>query len=170
MSASDAGPFDEIVVVRARNRVENQQDVPISISVVRGEELENLQANEINALTMRAANVSWNQGNQRTSSLSIRGIGKQGQTEAQDPSVGVIVDGVNYAYNALTSSFDFTDVDVVEVVRGPQGTLDDDSSLASGRQLAAAPRRASPPACEAPERPCSPSIARGTRDRARRVP
>jgi outer membrane receptor protein involved in Fe transport len=118
-----SGPLDEIVVVRARNRVENQQDVPISISVVRGEELENLQANEINALTMRAANVSWNQGNQRTSSLSIRGIGKQGQTEAQDPSVGVIVDGVNYAYNALTSSFDFTDVDVVEVVRGPQGTL-----------------------------------------------
>jgi iron complex outermembrane recepter protein len=121
--SADAGPLDEILVVRARNRVENQQDVPISISVVRGEELETLQANEMNALTMRAANVSWNQGNQRTSSLSIRGIGKQGQTEAQDPSVGVIVDGVNYAYNALTSSFDFTDVDVVEVVRGPQGTL-----------------------------------------------
>ncbi len=117
-----SGGIEELVV-RARNRVENQQDVPISISVVRGEELERLQANDISALTMRAANVSWNQGNQRTSSLSIRGVGRQGQTEAQDPSVGVIVDGVNYAYNALTSSFDFTDVDVVEVIRGPQGTL-----------------------------------------------
>ncbi len=121
-SNANSGGIEELVV-RARNRIENQQDVPISISVVRGEELERLQANDIGALTMRAANVSWNQGNQRTSSLSIRGVGRQGQTEAQDPSVGVIVDGVNYAYNALTSSFDFTDVDVVEVIRGPQGTL-----------------------------------------------
>jgi hypothetical protein len=40
--------------------------------------------------------------------LSIRGVGRQGQTEAQDPSVGFIVDGVSYGYNALTSSFDFT--------------------------------------------------------------
>jgi iron complex outermembrane receptor protein len=122
--ASNTGGVEEIVVIsRARNRVENMQDVPISITQVGGDEIERLQANDISSLTMRAANVSWNQGNQRTSSLSIRGVGKQGQTEAQDPSVGVIVDGVNYAYNALTSSFDFTDVDSVEVVRGPQGTL-----------------------------------------------
>ena len=123
-SAAGVAGIEEIVVVsRARNRVEDMQDVPISITQVRGDEIERLQANDISSLTMRAANVSWNAGNQRTSSLSIRGVGKQGQTEAQDPSVGVIVDGVNYAYNALTSSFDFTDIDTVEVVRGPQGTL-----------------------------------------------
>ncbi|MEJ1961618.1 MAG: TonB-dependent receptor [Gammaproteobacteria bacterium] len=111
------------VTVRARNRLEPLQDVPLSISVVTGKELERLNAFDIDAITRRAGNVAWNQGNQRTSSLSIRGIGKQGQTEAQDPSVGIIVDGVNYAYNALTSSFDFTDIDTVEVSRGPQGTL-----------------------------------------------
>ncbi|MEJ0034469.1 MAG: TonB-dependent receptor [Gammaproteobacteria bacterium] len=111
------------VTVRARNRLEPLQDVPLSISVVTGKELERLNAFDIESITRRAGNVSWNQGNQRTSSLSIRGIGRQGQTEAQDPSVGIIVDGVNYAYNALTSSFDFTDVDTVEVSRGPQGTL-----------------------------------------------
>lgn len=111
------------VTVRSRNRLERLQDVPLSVSVVTGKELERLNATDIKALTQRAANVTWNQGNQRTSSLSIRGIGKQGQTEAQDPSVGLIVDGVNYAYNALSSSFDFTDVDTVEVTRGPQGTL-----------------------------------------------
>jgi outer membrane receptor protein involved in Fe transport len=91
--------------------------------VVTGKELDQLGANDIGAITKRAGNVSWNLGNQRTSSLSIRGIGKQGQTEAMDPSVGVIVDGVPYAYNALTSSFDFHDIDAVEVTRGPQGTL-----------------------------------------------
>jgi len=111
------------VVVRSRNRIEKLQDVPLSISVVTGAELERLSATGIDALTRRAANVSWNLGNQRTSSLSIRGVGKMGQTEAQDPSVGTIVDGVNFAYNALTSSFDFVDVDTVEVTRGPQGTL-----------------------------------------------
>lgn len=113
----------ETVVVRSRNRIEKLQDVPLSVSVVTGRELERLSATDVSDIVKRAGNVSWNRGNQRTSSLSIRGIGKVGQTEAQDPSVGLIVDGINYAYNALSSSYDFTDVDTVEVTRGPQGTL-----------------------------------------------
>jgi outer membrane receptor protein involved in Fe transport len=113
----------EAVVVRSRDRIESLQDVPVSESVVSGKELSNLGATDIGSITQRAGNVSWNYGNQRTSSLSIRGIGKQGQTEAQDPGVGLIVDGVSYAYNALSSAYDFTDVDTVEVARGPQGTL-----------------------------------------------
>jgi len=111
------------VTVRSRNRIEKLQDVPLSISVIQGAELDRLGTVGIDDITKRAANVSWNLGNQRTSSISIRGIGKIGQTEAQDPSVGIIVDGVSYAYNALTSSFDFVDIDTIEVTRGPQGTL-----------------------------------------------
>lgn len=111
------------VTVRSRNRIEKLQDVPLSISVIQGAEIDRLGAVGIDDITKRAANVSWNLGNQRTSSISIRGIGKIGQTEAQDPSVGIIVDGVSYAYNALTSSFDFVDIDTIEVTRGPQGTL-----------------------------------------------
>lgn len=113
----------DTVVVQARNRLEPLKDVPLSISVVSGSELQRLQAEDLGAITRRAANVSWNQGNQRTSSISIRGVGKVGQTEAQDPSVGIIVDGVSYAYNPLSSSYNFVDVDSVEVTRGPQGTL-----------------------------------------------
>jgi outer membrane receptor protein involved in Fe transport len=125
----DVGGLSETVTVlgeettRSRNTIERVQDVPLSISIVPGAELERTEATGMAAITQRVANVSWNFGNQRTSSLSIRGVGKQGQTEAQDPSVGVIVDGVNYAYNALTSAYDFTDVESVEVTRGPQGTL-----------------------------------------------
>lgn len=113
----------DAVVIRSRNRLERLQDVPLSVSVVTGAELEREGASDIQGLTRRAANVSWNFGNQRTSSLSIRGIGRQGQTEAMDPSVGVIVDGVPFAYNALTSSYNFADINTLEVTRGPQGTL-----------------------------------------------
>ncbi len=116
-------PALDAVTVHSRNRIERLQDVPLSVSVVQGAELDRMDAYSVGAIAKRAANVSWNIGNQRTSSLSIRGIGKIGQTEAQDPSVGVIFDGVSYGYNALTSSFDFVDVESVEVARGPQGTL-----------------------------------------------
>lgn len=125
-SAADTtteAPALDAVTVHSRNRIERLQDVPVSVSVVTGAELERLDAYGVSAIAKRAANVSWNIGNQRTSSLSIRGIGKIGQTEAQDPSVGVIFDGVSYGYNALTSSFDFVDIDTIEVARGPQGTL-----------------------------------------------
>src|SRR5581483_1083123 len=111
------------ITVHTRNRLEPLQDVPVSVSVVTGSELERLDALDITAIVKRVGDLQWNFGNQRTSSLALRGFGKQGQTEAQDPSVGVIVDGINYAYNALISSYDFTDVDTIELARGPQGTL-----------------------------------------------
>jgi outer membrane receptor protein involved in Fe transport len=113
----------DAVVVRSRNRIERLQDVPLSVSVVAGKELDRLAANDISEIATRVGNVSWNRGNQRTFSLSIRGMGKAGQTEAQDPSIGLIVDGVSYAYNALASSYNFHDIEAVEVTRGPQGTL-----------------------------------------------
>ena len=113
----------QAVTVRSRNRIEKLQDVPLSVSVVTGPELERLQAVDIASFSKRVGNVIWNPGNPRQFSLSVRGIGKQAQTDAQDPSVGIIVDGVNYAYNPLSSSVDFTDIAAVEVTRGPQGTL-----------------------------------------------
>ncbi|TDK66476.1 TonB-dependent receptor [Sapientia aquatica] len=111
------------ITVSGTSRLVAVQDVPTSISVVSGSDLAELNAFSIGSILKRASNVQWNTGNQRTASLSIRGIGKIGTTEAQDPSVGVTVDGVSYAYNALTSAYDFTDVDTLEVLRGPQGSL-----------------------------------------------
>ena len=94
----------------------------MSVSVVGGRELERELALDIGAITKRAANVVRNTGNSRTYSLSIRGVGKVSQVEAQDASVGMILDGVSYAYAPL-GSFDYYDVESVEVARGPQGTL-----------------------------------------------
>lgn len=111
------------VVVQAPNRLAPLKDVPLSVSVVTGDQLAQTDEFDIGAITKRAADVTWNQGNQRTSSLSIRGIGYITQNEAQAPSVGVLVDGVPYLFNPLTSSYNFSDIDTVQVTRGPQGTL-----------------------------------------------
>ena len=117
----EAKALDEVTVtgqsVQAR-----LQDVPLSESIVSGQELAQTGSASIASITQRLANVNWNVGNQRTASLSIRGIGKICQTEAQDPSVGISVDGVPYAYNPLVSAFDFVDVDNASAIRGPQGT------------------------------------------------
>jgi len=110
------------VVVRSRARIERLQDVPLSVSVISGRELEREGAVTIGDITKRTSSIQYNSANARQGSISIRGIGKQGQVDAQDPGVGVIVDGVSYAWGPL-SFLDFVDVDSVEVARGPQGTL-----------------------------------------------
>jgi len=123
-SSNNAGSeaISEVVVTRSRNRLEPLKDVPLSVSVLNSVELERESIVSIDDFAKRVTNLTFNSGNPRQSSLSIRGVGKQGQTDAQDPSVGIIVDGVYYAYNAM-SFYDFTDVEAIEVTRGPQGTL-----------------------------------------------
>lgn len=124
--ATESQAIEGVEVLGARTRVRTElretQDIPLSISIVDGEELDRLQARDIKSLVQRLSNVAWSAGNSRTSAISMRGIGKQAQTDAMDPSVGVVVDNVPYAYNPL-ASFGFFDVEAIEVTRGPQGTL-----------------------------------------------
>ena len=110
------------VTVRGRKKIETLKEIPISISVVSGQELDRELAQDLSAITKRGANVQFNQNNTRGASLSVRGLGKRSFTETQDPSVGVVVDGVSYGLSQL-ANFDFYDVESVEVLRGPQGTL-----------------------------------------------
>ncbi|TYC54449.1 TonB-dependent receptor [Zoogloea oleivorans] len=122
VEAATATQTLDSVVVRSRRQLEKLHDVPVSISVVSGGELDREQATDLEALTKRLGNITFNQNNTRGSSLSIRGLGRRGFTETQDPSVGLIVDGVSYGLSQL-GNFDFYDVQSVEVARGPQGTL-----------------------------------------------
>ena len=110
------------VTVRGRKKIETLKDVPLSISVVSGAELDRELAQDLSAITKRGANIQFNQNNTRGASLSIRGLGKRSFTETQDPSVGMVVDGVAYGLTQL-ANFDIYDIDSVDVVRGPQGTL-----------------------------------------------
>jgi len=110
------------ITIRARKAIDLTHDVPQSVSVVSGKELDRELAQDLSAFAKRGANISFNQNNTRGASLSIRGVGKRSFTETQDPSVGIILDDVSFGLTQL-GNFDFYDVESVEVARGPQGTL-----------------------------------------------
>lgn len=126
--ASKAEPKEEHsllneVLVRAKKRseVEKLKEVPKSVSAVSGAELDRYSATNVTDILKRVGNVNWNYGNPRTGSFSLRGL-NVGAGDAVDPSVGVVVDGISYAYNPLAAGTDFIDIESVNVTRGPQGT------------------------------------------------
>lgn len=111
-------------VVRASSvsrPIETLLDTSSSVSIVSGDELEKLGAVNVKEIFNRLGNVQWNYGNPKTGSMSIRGV-SSGSSENIDPSLGVVVDNVPYAYVALASGSDYVDIDTVDVRRGPQGT------------------------------------------------
>lgn len=112
----------ENVVVTSRNREELAQDVPVPVSVVSGQTLERDNVVGIAGLTQKVPNLGLFGSNPRQTSISIRGIGKNAANDTMEPSVGVIVDGVASAYVGQNWT-DWVDLDRIEVIRGPQGTL-----------------------------------------------
>ncbi|MFN8349624.1 MAG: TonB-dependent receptor [Spirosomataceae bacterium] len=114
----------EDVVVSSRRRQETAQDIPIPISIIRGTSVEDAGAFNVNRLKELVPTVQLYASNARNTTLNIRGLGSTyGLTnDGIDPGVGYYVDGVYYARPAATA-LDFIDIEQVEVLRGPQGTL-----------------------------------------------
>jgi iron complex outermembrane recepter protein len=112
------------VVVTARRRSETAQEVPIAISTVSGSVVEESGAFNVNRIKELVPTVQLYSSNPRNTTLNIRGLGSTyGLTnDGIDPGVGFYVDGVYYARPAVTQ-LDFIDVEQIEVLRGPQGTL-----------------------------------------------
>jgi iron complex outermembrane receptor protein len=112
------------IVVTSRRRKEAVQDVPIPITVIGGVKVAETGAFNVNRLKELIPSVQLYSSNPRNTALSIRGLGTTfGLTnDGIDPGVGFYVDGVYYARPAATT-MDFIDVEQVEVLRGPQGTL-----------------------------------------------
>ncbi|HSD08196.1 TonB-dependent receptor [Flavobacterium sp.] len=112
------------VVVSSRRRIEKAQDVPIAVSVVTGKQAEQVGAFNVNRIKELVPSVQLYSSNPRNTGINIRGLGSPfGLTnDGIDPGVGFYVDGVYYARPAATT-LDFIDVDQIEVLRGPQGTL-----------------------------------------------
>ncbi len=110
------------VVVTSRRKEEKLQDVPIPISVVGGKNIERDRTYDVQDLTKRAPGLTATTPNARRTGISIRGIGKASGNDSMEPAVGVVVDDV-YLSHVGMSYQDFTDLDRIEVMRGPQGTL-----------------------------------------------
>ena len=119
--ASDTS--DEILVT-ARRRQETSQDVPLAISVIGGEHIDNTGSFNVGRLTQLTPSLTFYSSNPRNSAANIRGIGAPfGLTnDGIEQGVGIYVDDVYYS-RAASSTFDFLDVAQIEVLRGPQGTL-----------------------------------------------
>jgi len=112
----------ETVVVTSRNREEIAQKVPLPVSVVGGKALDRDNVVSVNDLVKKVPNLGVFGSNPRQTSISLRGIGKNAANDTMEPSVGVIVDGVVSSYVGQSWN-DFIDLDRIEVIRGPQGTL-----------------------------------------------
>lgn len=112
------------IVVTARRRAETIQRVPLAISVIGGSALAETGAYNVGRLTQLQPTLQFYSTNPRNSAANIRGLGAPfGLTnDGIEQGVGIYVDQVYYSRIA-SATFDFTDTDRIEVLRGPQGTL-----------------------------------------------
>ncbi|WP_294394469.1 TonB-dependent receptor [uncultured Sphingomonas sp.] len=115
------------VIVTARRRAEDAQRVPGSLSVIGGDLLDRSYTVNPQQLAQLVPALNYSSANPRNTAITIRGLGSSVVAVSQsndglEPGVGFYVDQVYHARPA-TAAFDFTDIDQVEVLRGPQGTL-----------------------------------------------
>ena len=119
--SSDAEEGGDIVVT-ARRQAERAQDVPIALSVVGGDTLERRGGYTLPDIQSQTPSLTAYNSNPRNSSIGIRGIGVSSASDGLDTSVGVYIDNVYLGRPGMALA-DLIDVDRVEVLRGPQGTL-----------------------------------------------
>jgi iron complex outermembrane recepter protein len=126
-AAGAIGPAQQAgadIVVTARRRNESVQRVPIAISVIGGQTAADTGAYTVGRLVQIAPTLQFYSTNPRNSAANIRGLGAPfGLTnDGIEQGVGIYVDQVYYSRIA-SATFDFTDTDRIEILRGPQGTL-----------------------------------------------
>lgn len=120
--ASAGGQLADIIVT-AQRREESLQKVPVAVTAIGAEQLDQLRVTNVRNLAGIAPNLQINsQGLQSNPTIIIRGVASGTSNNAVDPKVGIYLDGV-YIGRTVGSIFDLSDIQRVEVLRGPQGTL-----------------------------------------------
>ena len=113
----------ETITVTAQKRVENLNEVPVAVSVLREDQINSAFSANIEGLQALVPSVSFRKGNTtRNSAITIRGVGTISFSVAAEPSVSTVVDGVVLGRSGQ-AFVDLYDLDRIEVLRGPQGTL-----------------------------------------------
>lgn len=125
-ATADAGALQEIVVT-AERRSENIQNVPIAVTAFTAESLQQRNLSDIHALSNLSPGVNLDSGapfsgDRSVLSASIRGVGQDDFAFNLQPAVGVYLDGV-YLARTIGANQNLLDVDRVEILKGPQGTL-----------------------------------------------
>jgi iron complex outermembrane receptor protein len=117
-------PASEEIVVTARKREENVEKVPIAVSVVTADKLEQAATADISELQTQVPDLAVYQGRNQSTTLTVfmRGIGQADPLWGVDPGVGLYLDDV-YIARPQGALLDVYDVERIEVLRGPQGTL-----------------------------------------------
>jgi outer membrane receptor protein involved in Fe transport len=123
--AQDEGPApSEEIIVQAQKRAQNIQDVPIAVTALSGNTLEQGGVADIRALQTISASINLNSSQTESggTTLRIRGVGTTGNNAGLESAVGVFIDGV-YVSRPSIALGELLDVQQVEILRGPQGTL-----------------------------------------------
>jgi iron complex outermembrane receptor protein len=125
-TSAERGTLEEITVT-ARRRAESLQDTPISVSAFSAKQLETrgvLRTTDVGKYTpnVQFDSVATESGGGASTQVYIRGIGQSDHVITVEPGVGVYLDGV-YIGKSVGSLLDTVDVEQIEVLRGPQGTL-----------------------------------------------
>jgi iron complex outermembrane receptor protein len=126
-ASADDGTGNAMVIVTARRRPEDAQSIPGALSVVSGALLDRSYTVNTQQLSQLVPALNYSSANPRNTAFTIRGLGSSVVAVSQandglEPGVGYYVDQVYHARPA-TAAFDFSDIEQVEVLRGPQGTL-----------------------------------------------
>ena len=120
---AEAGAMQEVTVT-ARRREESLQDVPIAVSSFSGDRLESVGAEDLTYISQETPNVTLENSRATNSTLTafIRGVGQQDPVAGFEQGVGIYLDDV-YLNRPQGAILDVYDVERIEVLRGPQGTL-----------------------------------------------
>ena len=129
--------LEHTVVTASKTGETDVQTTPLAVTVLTGTDLNRLQDHTIEHIAGRAPGVTFSQ-NTGLAQLTIRGIGTNAVFAGSDPSSAVYLDGVYLARPAMVLA-DFLDLDRIEVLRGPQGTLYGRNSLGGAINLITKP-------------------------------
>lgn len=111
------------VTVNATRRNASLQSVPVAVSVLDGDALNNANRTSIDTIVQEVPSVTFRQqGGNKDSTIFVRGIGTISTSPGVEPTVSTVIDGVVYARPGQ-ATLDLLDIEHIEILRGPQGTL-----------------------------------------------